>query len=125
MAIEREKTDRTHIIVKCKLEDILLEEDAIDGEVYLLKEGMLGLFKKKDDKMLQIGIVKPGSLIGEMHILDGKPQSATVQALSDCILYQLPKDLFSSTFNEQPEWYKTLVKTLVQRIRATTDKQTG
>ena len=123
MTITTEKSDKTHLIVHCKKGDVLMTESDLGGGVYLLKEGQLGIYKTKAGEKIKIAEVGPGTMVGEMHLIDGKPRSASVVALTDCMLYQIPEDKFKSTLEAQPEWYKTLVRTLVDRIRKTTERQ--
>ena len=126
MAITKEDTgSKTHVIVKCQAGDVLLKENETGGQIFLLKEGVLELSKEKDGKPVIIGQIGPGNMVGHMHMVDGLPQNETVTALQDCILFQLSRDKFSQTLTAQPEWYQTLVKTLVERIRKTSKKQIG
>ena len=123
MAITTQKTDHTHTIVHCKKGDVLMTEQDAGGGVYILKEGLLGVYKKKKDgEKIKIAEIQAGTMVGEMHLIDGKPRSASIIALADCVLFQIPEDKFKSTLEAQPEWYKTLVRTLVDRIRKTSNK---
>jgi CRP-like cAMP-binding protein len=59
-------------------------------------------------------------MIGEMGVLFNKNRSASILALSDCILISIPKDKFESHLASQPKWFKVLFETISGRLEETT-----
>ena len=70
-----------------------------------------------DERILTI--LGPGSIVGELAIIDGLPRSATVVAIRDCKLSS--REAFISCLREYPEIYSDLVSTLVSRLREADD----
>src|SRR5437763_1148142 len=72
----------------------------IEGELswglYLILEGIVGIFKnnKLTGETYDVGQLRTGSFFGEMSLVDNNPRSATVQALTDCQLFYISKDIF-------------------------------
>jgi CRP/FNR family cyclic AMP-dependent transcriptional regulator len=56
-------------------------------------------------------------LVGEISFLDQEPRSATVKALTECELIQIPQETIDGIFKSQPKWLEILVKTLAERLR--------
>ena len=91
--------------------------DVADG-CYRLEQGLLKVSitsPQGDERILTI--LGPGSIVGELAIIDGLPRSATVVAIRDCKLSFISRDAFGSCLREHPEIYSDLVSTLVSRLR--------
>jgi len=99
----------------------------IEGELswglYLILEGMVGVYKtnKLTGDIYDVGQLREGQFFGEMSLIDDKPRSATVKALTDCSLMYISKDNFSDLFGLNPEmqlrFYRSCVEDLVVRFR--------
>ena len=98
--------------------EVLFEAgDAADG-CYRLEQGLLKVSiasPQGDERILTI--LGPGSIVGELAIIDGLPRSATVVAIRDCKLSYISREAFVSCLREYPEIYSDLVSTLVSRLR--------
>lgn len=97
--------------------DFLLHEGAESTEMYYLQTGTLAVLKRKGEIVQQIGTIISGELVGEMSFLDKEPRSASVKALTDCILVVVPLDKLESTLDAQPKWFTALLHTLTDRLR--------
>ena len=68
-----------------------------------------------------ISIIGPGSLIGEMGVIDGEPRSASCTALTDLKLGVLPREALMKLLSEHPAAASRLVlalsKGLAERLR--------
>lgn len=58
-----------------------------------------------------------GTCVGETSLLTGEPHSATVRALRDSELVQLPKATFTRLLERHPQAAAELAKTLARRLR--------
>ena len=91
--------------------------DVADG-CYRLEHGVLKVSiasPQGDERILTI--LGPGSIVGELAIIDGLPRSATVVAIRDCKLSFISREAFANCIREYPEIYSDLVATLVSRLR--------
>jgi len=66
-----------------------------------------------------LAIMGPGSLIGELSMLDQGPRSAAVAAVKDSQLRFIGRAQFLAFAEANPEVYKHLVAMLAQRLRMT------
>ena len=81
--------------------------DAGDG-CYRLEQGLLKVVvssPKGDER--SIAILGPGSIVGELSVLDGLPRSASIIAIRDCLLQFVSRDAFERCTKEHPEIYAT------------------
>jgi CRP/FNR family transcriptional regulator len=84
----------------------------------LLKEGVLKVSITSDQGGERIlAILGPGSIVGELAMIDGLPRSASVQALRDSRLTFVSRNHFRECLRESPELHALLVDTLVARLR--------
>jgi CRP/FNR family cyclic AMP-dependent transcriptional regulator len=102
--------------------EYVLREGQDSSEMYYLHSGNLAIFKKKGDHEIQIGTIRAGELVGEMSFLDEAPRSASVKAMDDCLLVEIPRENFKSFIEGQPIWFKALLNTMLERFRKTNNK---
>lgn len=100
-------------------DDVLIREGEHSHTMYWLQAGQLVVSKRKGGEEVELGFIYTGELVGEMSFLDGEPRSASVRALTDCELVEIPREAFEKVFVGQPAWFQGLVKTLTERLRKT------
>jgi CRP/FNR family cyclic AMP-dependent transcriptional regulator len=98
-------------------DEYLVREGEESSNLYYLESGTLAVYKRKGGAERQIGTIYAGELVGELSFLDGKPRSASVRALQECGLVVVPAEKFTAYLESQPIWYKSLVNTLIDRLR--------
>ncbi|MBY0516688.1 MAG: cyclic nucleotide-binding domain-containing protein [Bacteriovoracaceae bacterium] len=103
-------------------DDILIREGEHSAAMYWVQSGQLEVLKRKGNEEVKLGFIYSGELVGEMSFLDGEPRSASVKAVTECELVEIPKDVFEKVFLSQPTWFQGLVKTLTERLRKTNAK---
>ena len=62
-------------------------------------------------------LLGPGSLFGELALLDGAARSASVVAVRDSLLLRLPRPRFLALLRSRPELAVALIAALVGRVR--------
>ena len=74
-----------------------------------------------DGKEVVLAILRAGEVFGEIAMLDGKPRSADVEALTDCSLAVLGRrDVLAALGGNQAAWLG-LIEVLCSRLRQTDD----
>lgn len=103
----------------------------IEGELswglFLILSGVVGIFKtnKLTGESYDVGQLRNGSFFGEMSLIDNNPRSATVKALTECVIFHISKDAFNKFLDQSKDlklrFYETCIKTLVGRLRELDD----
>jgi CRP/FNR family transcriptional regulator len=95
--------------------------DTGDG-CYRLDKGLLkvSLISRQVTERI-IAILSPGTIVGDLAVIDGLPRSASVAALTDCELRFLSRVTFERLAREHPEIYQYLVEVLAARLRQADD----
>jgi CRP/FNR family cyclic AMP-dependent transcriptional regulator len=103
---------------KLKKGELLFTEGENSRAMYLIKSGMIRLYKKKGDSFIELDTVHSGQILGELAFLDGNPRSASGEALTECELAEISGPTFQQVLTHLPDWLKILMKTIVGRLRA-------
>ena len=91
--------------------------DAGNG-CYLLEQGLLKVtVTSSRGEERTIAILGAGAVVGELSMVDGGPRSASVVALSDCLLRFTSREAFASYMAAHPEAFQALVAILAFRLR--------
>jgi Cyclic nucleotide-binding domain/4Fe-4S binding domain len=102
----------------------LFEQDEHGEEVFILLEGEVLIFQGRGPDEHIISVEGPGSLIGEMAVLDPAPRSATGRAGAHGVhVLRLNGDAFREVLNANPTIASGIIRTLAQRLRSTAQIQ--
>ncbi len=103
--------------ISIKANQQLIKEGEHSNSMYWVQQGQLVVTKKRLNEDVVLGHVFEGELVGELSFLDKESRSATVKALTDCELIEIPQETIDNIFKTQPKWLETLVMTLAERLR--------
>ncbi len=93
-------------------DEIIHEGDQGDC-MYLLIEGRVKVHSG-ERVFVELG---EGSCFGEMAILDTEPRSASITALTDCLLLRISREDFNELLLEKPEISRAILTVLTHRLR--------
>lgn len=88
-------------------------------EMFIIKSGRVRIFKKIVDADKTFAVLGPGEFFGEMAIIEGKPRSASAEAVEDCRLLVISSETFDTMLRSNPEIAVRMIKKLSQRLRET------
>lgn len=106
--------------------EVIFEQGAPADGIYSLKLGRVSVYKTKptpngpvDIELVRLG---PGSMFGEMGMLDQTPRDASVRALeyTECVV--ITQEMFENQMASLPPWVVNFIKILISRLRITNDK---
>lgn len=104
-------------VVKIKANDVLVREGDNSQSMYWVQNGQLVVTKRRGNEDVVLGHIYSGELVGEISFLDREVRSATVKAVTETELIEIPQETFDKIFEDQPKWLGILVKTLAERLR--------
>jgi hypothetical protein len=91
--------------------------EGTDGEeLYIVRSGEVAV-KHGDDVLARMG---PGSVFGELAVLDPAPRSADVVATTDTDLFILDRTILLDLMGRRPDVAADIITLLVRRLRART-----
>ena len=108
------------VLVKHITEHTVFIDQLSDSEaVYFITEGSVRVFRStKDGQEVNLAILGPGEIVGEMALIDHEPRSASVSAIQNTTLLYLTALNFSEILKKYPEIATRLLATLSRKIRS-------
>lgn len=99
--------------------EVLFKEGDDALSVFIVKRGQLQAFKGNLEDRKVLGTIAMGEFVGEMAHINSEPRSATVEAISNCELIEIPMGTLDIVLFSKPAWSKALVSTLSKRLKRT------
>ncbi len=111
-------------IKKLKPKEILFRENDPAESLFIIQRGQIRLFKPKGRGYIELAILRAGEVIGEMAYFDEKQsrRSASAEALVSTEVIEISFKAFGKTMANLNPWFKTIINTLANRLRATNDR---
>ena len=104
--------------------DTLIHEGELGDTAYCIVEGEVKVWKQSESGAVELARLGPGAIFGEMSIVDEKPRSASITALTTTKLKELKRTQFLESFQHDSEFAISLLRVLFERLRETGAKLT-
>lgn len=91
-------------------------------EMFIIRSGKIRILKQEGECSIELAVLGPGSVIGELSLLDHQPRSATAQVVEDTVVTVIDEELFARTMEKVPSWLSNMVQLIVKRLRDTMKK---
>jgi CRP-like cAMP-binding protein len=101
--------------------EIIIREGEIGTCMYVVQQGEVEVFVESGGEEIQLNVLKPGSLFGEMALFDKDVRSASVRALGPARVLTIDKKNFMRRIHEDPALAFRLAETMSGRIRHQTE----
>jgi CRP-like cAMP-binding protein/predicted GNAT family N-acyltransferase len=103
---------------------LIFSEGEQGDEAYLISRGTVNISRKghESGNSLNLATLGCGDLFGELSIIDEQPRSADTTAISNTELIVLSRKVFWQKAHEDPEYLRSLLSILSQRIRHIDDR---
>jgi CRP/FNR family cyclic AMP-dependent transcriptional regulator len=93
-------------------------EGESDGSLFIIANGRVRISAgSSDGDERHLNELGPGDLIGEIALLDGGSRSASAIAVDDSEVYGVERAAFVAFLDRRPEFARSLIKLLCQRVR--------
>ncbi len=96
---------------------LLMREGEAGDCAYIIESGQVEVLVQRGGEILQIGTRGPGSIIGEMAMLDDRPRTATVRALEDCNVMVLSRADFARRLETADPVVRMIMRVVITRYR--------
>jgi CRP/FNR family cyclic AMP-dependent transcriptional regulator len=106
--------------------EILFNEGELADSLYIIQKGQVRLYKPKGKGFIELGVLRLGEVIGEMAYFDddgsGRKRSCSAEAITPVEIIEISFIAFGKTMQSLNPWFKTIINTLVTRLRKTNMK---
>lgn len=101
-----------------KAGEVIMSQGEMGSCAYFIQEGRVKIVvEKADGSFLDMGTRGPGSIIGEMAIVDNQPRSATIQSLENCTLLEITKEDFARSVKGANPIVRLISQVILMRYR--------
>ena len=97
--------------------DTLVEEGSHGREMFIIKDGKVGVYKDTAEGSVELAVIERNGIIGEMSLLDNQPRSATIRAVEKTTVIIIDEKVFHATLQKSPVWLNSIIKIVVSRLR--------
>jgi Cyclic nucleotide-binding domain/FHA domain len=97
--------------------EVILRENDFGETAYVIEQGQVEVSKAIEGQNVHLAYLGAGETFGEMSMIDEKPRSATVTAVTETVVSEIRRDDFFNTFQTDPNVALTLLKVLFERLR--------
>ena len=95
--------------------------DEPGDKLYVIEKGQVDInYTNKEGKELTLATLGERSFFGELSLLDGGPHTATARTIKETVLLTIDRGAFYSFLDKHPQFSRTLLTVLVDRLRSTT-----
>ncbi|MEO8245604.1 MAG: ATP-binding protein [Chloroflexota bacterium] len=105
--------------VRLEAGDLLLREGEPGDALYVIVEGEIDVVRGSGADEVALARVGPGSVQGEMALLEGRPRNATARALTQVDALRIPGTAMLDLLATRPEASLAIVRTTLGRLRST------
>ena len=99
--------------------DTLIREGELGDTAFCIVTGEVRVWKSGEAGSVELARLGPGSIFGEMSMVDEKPRSASVTATCPTCVKLIRRSDFFQSFQNDPEFAASLLKVLFERLRET------
>ncbi|MEO5724479.1 MAG: cyclic nucleotide-binding domain-containing protein [Ilumatobacteraceae bacterium] len=118
---ELEKVAKAGEEVTMSAGSLIVDQGQTGREAFVVLSGTVAV-KRNGKKVASLG---PGTVVGELSLLDHGPRTATVICETDCSLLLLSQRHFTAVLDEVPALSHKLLASLAGRIRELDSKYFG
>lgn len=90
--------------------EMLYQQGDESDTFFLIEEGVVLLYMEIDGRRIEVETRCDGMLVGEIAVLRSTPRTVTVEALTECRLYQLPAAQITERFAELDPLLQTCIE---------------
>lgn len=101
--------------------ELLFNDGDLADSLFIIQKGQIRLFKPKGKGYIELTVLRAGEVIGEMAFFDedgsGKRRSCSAAAITPVEVIEISFSAFGKTMQSLNPWFKTIINTLVTRLR--------
>ena len=97
--------------------EVIIREHDVGETAYVIAQGQVEVIKERDGQKVHLAYLGTGETFGEMSMIDEKPRSATVTAVTETMVNEIRREDFFNSFQTNPQVALQLLKVLFERLR--------
>lgn len=95
---------------------LVMREGEPGNCAYLIQSGAVSVFSRFEDKKIELAELGMGEIFGEMALIFDEPRSASVEAIQDCNMIVLTRQVFKQKLENTDPTIRGIISMLTQRV---------
>ena len=92
---------------------------------YLIQSGLVSVYSKVDDEVLELAQLGAGEICGEMALVSDGCRTASVKAIEDCNLIVITRTAFEEKLRKLDPTIYAIINMLINRLKKLNDAVLG
>jgi hypothetical protein len=97
--------------------DIVIKEGTKGTSAFIVLSGAVEVLKRSGNKDILVATLGEGQVFGEMGLIEDRPRSATVKAITELRLRVISREGFNELLQKKPSVLIPIIKSLFERLR--------
>jgi CRP-like cAMP-binding protein len=102
--------------------EIVIQEGTKGTSAFIVLSGAVEILKSSGDKEIVVATLGEGQVFGEMGLIEDRPRSATVKAMTELRLRVIGREGFNELLQKKPSVLIPIIKSLFERLRQASDR---
>jgi len=83
-------------------DEVLFEQGSTGGNLFIVARGAVAVIREEGGSSRLLSVLGSGDVLGEMELLTGAPRTATIRALTTCVVGEIDRAGFEALMREVP-----------------------
>ena len=97
--------------------EVIFRENDESGSAYIIEKGLVEVTRQVEGQDVHLARLGEKEIFGEMSIIEERPRCATVKAIEETVVQEIPRSHFAQSLQSDPEVALTLLRALFERLR--------
>ena len=97
--------------------EIIFRENDESATAFIIEKGLVEVTRKVEGQEVHLARLGEKEIFGEMSLIEERPRCATVKAVEETVVQEIPRSEFSNSLHSDPETVLSLLRALFERLR--------
>ncbi len=104
---------------------VVVEQGEKGNLAYLVQSGKLRVYAENAGKIMELATLEAGQIFGDMALMSDEPRSATVEALTDCNLIVISREVMAEKLKKSDPTIRAILPMLMKRVKESNNTVMG
>jgi len=97
--------------------EVIFRENDESGTAYIIEKGRVEVTRQIEGQEVHLARLGEKEIFGEMSLIEERPRCATVKAIEETLVQEIPRSEFSKSLHSDPDTALSMLKVLFERLR--------
>ena len=97
--------------------EVIFRENDESQTAYIIEKGLVEVSRNVEGQEVHLARLGEKEIFGEMSLIEERPRCATIRAIEETVVQEIPRSEFSKSLQSDPETVLSLMKVLFERLR--------